>query len=372
MKQDKECPLCGKKIRSDQDLCDHCKEYADNQYNEELTSESDLYSEDEKSKESNLDQSENIVVPTKKKRPKTLIFFLIGCSLVVVIGIWAIFNVAKARELGETEEMYWSLCVEENSVTSYSKYLVRFPEGKYADLAHEKIETIRNEEIEEWNNTKNSNDVNAYYLFISDNPNSPHLVEAKFKMDSLVWIQTIEDGSAESYEAYLSNVELGNFDGAYSQEAQKRYNYLSQIKPLTEGALDSLTTDLNHFYKAMSSLDRKALASSVDSSFLYFNDTLSNLVIVDTLKQIYKRSNINDMAYTIADSTVYAQKDQYGLIFVDLVVNRTSRSLIENKTKKKAKPQFTSTQKSDTLLLKINDQQKIVSIEQKSLASKIF
>jgi len=373
MKTERECPLCGKEIKEDEDLCEHCREYVDNQYNDELTRDSDISGEDHNINEpiAHLDD-ETKVEPPKNKKSKTLIFFLVGCVLVVIIGIWAIFNVLDARKLGETEEMYWSLCIEENTVTSYSKYLVRFPEGKYADLAYEKIENIRTGEIEEWENLKKSTDANAYYLFISDNPESPHLAEAKNRMDSLIWMQTVEDGSAESYEAYLSNIDLGNFEGAYSQEAKRRYDYLSQIKPLKDSALDSLIMNLGVFYKSMSALDKKALVESLDSTFLYYNDTLTNLAIVDTLKQVYKRNNIQEVVYSIADSTVSAQQDQYGLIFVDLTVNSTSKSMIENKTKKKAKPQFVSTTNSDTLHLKINSQNKVVSIEQKREANKIF
>lgn len=372
MKTEKECPLCGKKIRADETICQHCKEYADNQYDVRLTNDSenaDIVVQEENREDQK--QQENREIPKSKKKSKTLIFFLIGCVLVLIIGMWSIYNVRENLKLGETEDMYWNMSVEENTVTSYSKYLVRFPDGKYADLAHEKIEKIRAQEIDEWENLKKSNDINEYYLFISDNPKSPYLAEAKNRMDSLTWLQTIDDGTAEAYKAYLSNIDLGNFVGLYSQEAKKRYDYLSQIRPLTDTELDSLKVELKAFYNMLNLLDKKALVGSLDSTFFYYNDTISNLALVDTLKQGYKRQDIDEMVYEIADSTIFAQKDQYGLVFVDLIVNSISKSIVKNTTKKKAKPQIVSSSKSDTLQIRINNKHKVIAIEH-SRDAKIF
>ena len=49
-----------------------------------------------------------------------------------------------------TETAYWNKCIEENTPLGYSKYLVKYPEGKYSEEAYQKIVELRDNERKTW------------------------------------------------------------------------------------------------------------------------------------------------------------------------------------------------------------------------------
>lgn len=372
MKQYKECPLCGKKINEDEELCESCTEYADNLYQVDLIRETEdtLKIDDQETASIGTEKNskEEQTSHKKKKTSKWIIFLLAGCVLVVILGIWGVFNVSEAQKLGETEDMYWQMCVTENTPTSYSKYVVRFPNGKYEKLAYQKIDEFRIKEYSDWENLSKSTNLDDYIDFMTRYPNTIYMDAARYRIDSLAWQIAIKGGSIESYRTYLDNANLDHYGGIYSENAKYRIDYLSALKPISGKTLDTLQLNIRLFYDALSSLNNDILLKNLDSTLVYYDRSLSSNSLVDSIKEMYKANHIQERSFNTTDS-IKAFKDINGDILVDLVVDITTK--LNPSDKKNNKQKIEPIEEKDTLQFRFNRLHKITCI-QKQAKAKLF
>ncbi len=156
----KQCPFCGKPVREDENVCEECKDHMDHQYTTDFLDDDrinkplpDLPVESDKVDstppiEERL-EGNNIAEPSPEepkrhsKMSKGIIFLILGSAILVVIGVVGALDIARSRNSEATQEAYWMKCVEENTPLSYSKYLVRYPEGNFADEAEKRIRASR-------------------------------------------------------------------------------------------------------------------------------------------------------------------------------------------------------------------------------------
>lgn len=375
MKSHKECPLCGKIIDDENnELCGNCKSYADNQYRTDLLYETAFHEvnnsqEMEESVNKNSQINDNYGNAHKSDRVKrkistTLFLYLVGCIVVVILGIWGVYNTVEARKFGETEQLYWDICTEENTPTSYSKYLVRFPEGKYQTLAHQRIDSFRANENKEWMKINKSSNLNDYFTFILKYPKSLYIDTIKNKIDSLAWQQTVAIGNSDAYQEYLEKVYTGVYKGAYSEDAEYRYEYLTHLDKLDTSTSDSILTLLNNFYQTVATLNKKEITKYLESAIIYYGDTINSMTFVDAVKDSYKEKKIDEIEYHLSHPFINAYKDNQGMIFIDLVVSRiTKRNETPTHQKKNVKSKPTNMVFEETLRIKLNQFNKIVLID---------
>ncbi|SHF94082.1 hypothetical protein [Dysgonomonas macrotermitis] len=370
MSTNKYCLLCGKPVEEGQEFCEDCRDHMENQYATDfLDNKPDVVQpEDENEKPEDIEPEEHQPVeeteveqsgsePTKKGMSKAVIFILMGCFILVAIGVVGTIKVIEQRESEEKELKFWNKSVDENTVLSYSKYLVTYRNGKFVDEANERIRKIRKEEIAAWEKLKKSSDLNAFYAYISENPKTPYLSQIRDIMDSLTWVSTLKDDSADAYKAYLENVKLENISGKHVDEANERYQYLSSIVVVEGASLESLKLDLDDFFKKLAQNNQRELLKEFTSSVYYYTGKKTATEIVADITKERKDDKVKKITYNPIHDSLYAKRDNQGIVFAELSVKSVTSF---NVRKKKDETDTLS------LLIELDKDKKIRSIKTKN------
>lgn len=374
MSEMKQCAFCGKTISDEENICSECKDHMDHQYTTDFLDDNDnnglsqkiiesedieAISEPEEEPEA-IDEAESVPSTEEPKRSskvsKGIIFLIVGSVILVVIGIIGALNIAQTRKSEAAQEAYWMKCVEENTPLSYSKYLVQYPEGTFADEAEKRIRYFREEEIKAWEKLKKSSDINAFYAYLSENPETPHMDQIRLIMDSLSWISTIKDNTAEAYKAYMENVNLGNIAGQHMDEAKEKYDYLSQIIYLNGASLESFKLDLVDFLKKLSDNNPKDLLKKFSPKTFYYTAETNSTDIVASISKKYTDEKIKKITYTLKPESLLAKQDNKGVIFAEFSIEQ---EIVYNVRKKKNDKQ------TQNLLLEMNKEKQVQSIKLK-------
>lgn len=232
---DHKFPLCGKKTNNNNDVfCNDCQDIAQKSYSEELlkdniVDEKGLVNHNEndhlKINKTNTDKYSSFWVTNKN----SLIFLAIGLILMILIGTVGSYTFLRKQKSKETELIFWGQCVEENSVLSYSKYLVQYPEGEFSTQAYQKIESIREDQKHDIETLKHSHSIEDYLKYLSNNPNSTYDEYIRELMDSLCWAISIQNNTLDAYKLYIEHVNLGHFKGTHLDSAQEQFDHLNSL-----------------------------------------------------------------------------------------------------------------------------------------------
>lgn len=347
---DNRCPLCGKSTNEGETFCGDCQEIAQNAYSEELLynkddSESMFIEEEKAAPEEEEDTSynekpiENSVeenlkrVSLSKSNKKLFVFVAIGLVFMLLLGIGGLF--VKNKDEEATESRYWNKCIEENTPLSYSKYLVHYPEGRYSGEAQNKIMQLREQERNEWESLRKSGNTDALFSFLADHPQTPYERQIKHVVDSLSWLQVVEQNTPDAYQAYLDNVKIGRYAGEYEDVAKQKYEYLSQLKVIEGDELKNVEKVLSDFFKALSSVNNKDIQKSSASVLLKFFDMQNqpNIVIADSIKADLKLKKIKSVSYKLPSDFPEVIKDNKGVYFTSLLI-KTETTFTDRKKKK--------------------------------------
>jgi hypothetical protein len=338
---DNKCPLCGKETQDNEIFCRDCREIAQNSYSEDLlpsndepvseesTNENEIYPESENDTTEEAEKNNPSLEETKRdtfysRNRKSLIVLFICLSLLIIAGFIGAYIRMQNINAEETEQTYWDECIEENTPLGYSKYLVKYPDGKFSEEAHMKIIEIRNDEQKSWENLQNSNDIDVLFAFLRDHPKTPYTREIRHAIDSLSWLAAEQQNTADVYLAYLENAEIGRINGEYISLAQERYDYLSQLKMLEGKELDEVKELMKAFFKAMSSNNNKALQKLSTDTLTVFYESKNFLSknIADSLKSGYMAKKIKSALYTPITDSIDAILDNRGICFITLPVKK--------------------------------------------------
>lgn len=382
MTNNKQCPLCGRLVDDEDSFCEECRNHVDNQYRTDLLAKDDseeqvdqivdkdeVYSEDETEVKESVDSQIEVVeesISKPKKLSKSSIYLLIGCILLLIGGGFYGVKVFEKRKAIEKEDLYWNQCITENTPEGYAKYLLTFQNGRYVDDANARIREIRNAEDEAWDNLRKSSDINDFYAYLGKNPNTPHIRQIKFLMDSLTWVVTIQQNTTEAYTAYLENVKLGNLSGNYVDIAQDKYTYLSQIKTLEGASLDSLKVEVDNLFTTLSENNPKLLLKLFASEVAYNkpDSIISSTVAVSEIEQERKKLGIRELTYLPQEETLIGKVDNNNVLFLNILVDR--KIVYDTKIKVGKKTEYKQELLTDTFNIELNKNKQIQSILVKS------
>lgn len=325
----KKCPLCGGNTTDEEAFCRDCQEIAQNSYSEEFLIQEDaediqqeeiiFFPEEVENELYSSDEQSPLV---NKNNKKGKVFLIVGFIFILLVGGVGVYYYLQDKNAKENEARYWNQCIDENSPQGYSKYLVQYPDGRFSEDARTKIVELRDKEQIEWERLRKSNDVDALFSFLTDHPDTPYTREISNAIDSLSWLKTISDNTADSYLAYLDNVKIGRFVGEYQTKAQERYDYLSQLKTLEGEELVELKKIIDDFFKSLSSRDEKDLAKRMVPSLAKFYDAQnqSSKKIIESIKSEFKKNKIRSISYTPITDSIEAIVDNKGIYFITLPV----------------------------------------------------
>lgn len=372
METDERCPLCGKPIDKEDVFCNECQNHVDNQYKTDFLEDSDRHEDNNMDNEvlppdpatptvvvvvaENKEKEEvaNPDRPKNRKRSKGIIFFFIGCILIVVVGTISVWRNVQTRKTFEIEQQYWDRSVEANTPVSYSKYLVSYPHGEYVEEAELRIREFRENEIQTWQKVKIMPDINDLYSFLKDNPETPFLQEARILIDSVCWDATLKDNTADAYKAYIENVTLGNITGLYKDLAKDKYNYLSQIEVLEGSSLDNLKIEINNIFAAWSENNQGKLLKVFAPKVNYYGAIKNSTDLVLLINKTRNDKDVKSVILSANPETVSAKKDNQGIVFVNL--SFTKKTTYNNKKIK-------DEQTTETVDLELSANHQIMSIK---------
>lgn len=339
----KKCPLCGGNTTGEEAFCRDCQEIARNSYSEgfliqedaeDIPQQEDIISFPGEVEDEPISSDEQSPIVSKdNKKGKT--FFIVGFILVLLVGGAGGYYYLKAKNAKEAEARYWNQCIEENTPQGYSKYLLQYPDGRFGEEARSNIVELREEEQKEWEKLRRTNDVDALFSFLTDHPETPYVREIRHTIDSLSWLKTVSDNTADSYLAYLENVKIGRFAGEYQAKAQERYDYLSQLRPVEGEELTQVKKGIVDFFKSLSSRDEKGLAKKMVSTLAKFYDAQnqSSKNIIESAKSEFKKNKIRSISYIPVTDSIEAIVDNKGIYFITLPVKEES-TFVDRKKKK--------------------------------------
>lgn len=324
---DNKCPLCGKETQDGEQFCRDCQEIARNDEDVFKGEDNDLQGETTEDTESSLPEKENItepqeIIPKKKRSRKTLIFFFIGLLVCIIAGGIGAYVIKQAKQSKEAEIAFWDSCIEENTTLAYSKYLVRFTDGLFSDEAQIKIRELKAIEDSTWVSLSQSNSIDKLHAYLNDYPSSPYKRQIRKRIDSLSWLAYSNENTAAAYQTYLENINLGNYEGKYQVEAQKRYDYLSTLKIVDGDELAKLKKELKQVFKLLSEEKYTELQKNIPDTLAIFYNHKDKKVsqIIDSLKADNKQKRIKSVAYTINTDNMEVIKDMHGIYYTGLTI----------------------------------------------------
>ena len=107
-------------------------------------------------------------------------------------------------KLKEIEERSWKQAEFLNNVVSYSTYLAKFEDGKYAARAKRKIAEFNDIATEEasWKNAVKSNSLSSYRRYLETSKLKKHASDAKCKIDDMLWQDALKKDTLNGYLEY--------------------------------------------------------------------------------------------------------------------------------------------------------------------------
>ncbi|MDH6355034.1 uncharacterized Zn finger protein (UPF0148 family) [Dysgonomonas sp. PH5-45] len=340
---DHKCPLCGKPVDDEGIFCNNCQEAAKNRSSDFLASvtvkeetlDEQIQAEepptppvDEPEQEAESHDSDTGTPPPTKKKDKKPIAYFIACGLLLIVGLGAVAWVWNEKRTTErTENDFWESRIKENTPLEYSKYLIQYPEGKFADEAEKRIKSLRQKETDDWTEVKKSSDINLFYSFLNQYPDSPFKDEAHDIMDSLCWNETQKTDTPDSYQAYIDNISIGNITGKYIELAKSRHKYLSTLVTLEGTALDSVKTVLTDFFQAVSDAKTFSIAANSTQTLSVFlkNENVNAGTISEKVKAEVKDKKLKESLYQPSLQNITVIRDSAGIYRTDIKLTVTQR-----------------------------------------------
>lgn len=355
-----QCPLCGKPMNEHESFCGDCREMATNSTPEKLVSkhseeieiietkikidtlvvaEEDVNVANSIAETSPIQDVVDLEIRKEKNNKKLIIALFIGLIVGVLVGGGSSYLLMQHKNSDEMQVAFWNQCIEENTPLSYSKYLVQYPEGKFSQEAQTKIAALREQERLDWEALTKTNDLNAYFAFLIDHPNTPYESSIRNIADSLSWAVADKENTVQSYEVYLQYFKLGNISGEYAEAAQERYDYLSQLKTIEGEALSDVKNTVVALFKNMSTANykelRKQMAPVLTNVMGVENKSADE--VLKLMAEDLKKQKIKSISYVPNIESISATQDNKGVYFFKVSLTREI-VYIDKKKKKEVMP----------------------------------
>jgi len=132
------------------------------------------------------------------------------------------------------EKKDWKNAESENSITAYEDYLKQYPQGKFADEARSRIETIHFEKAE------TANTIEAYADFLKRYAEGDFADKARSKIEAIYFDQAKAANSIEAYEDFLKRYPEGEVADQARKMLEEIYPSFSREKVLRIESVSSV------------------------------------------------------------------------------------------------------------------------------------
>ncbi|RMG92418.1 MAG: hypothetical protein D6706_16840 [Chloroflexi bacterium] len=172
---------------------------------------------------------------------KKLILFLV----VLAVGL----SIANLPLIAE--EITWQWVLYKGELENYKFYLQTWPSGRYASVAHARVDRIN------WKNALAENTVAGYENYLQNNPDGRYVNEAKRRIEKFHWQDSLKENSVEAFERYLQLYP----NGQYAAEARSKldeFHWQEAVATNTVGSYErylQLYPNGKHVAEAQDKLD---------------------------------------------------------------------------------------------------------------------
>lgn len=256
------CPLCGRSKPEEALFCNDCKDKIEKEYEVDVPEREgrpdvvgqELTERSVEIKKENPDLPTDILSKgTGPQKNKSRFFW--GVLLLGILLVAGFLYYGETVKKGNLDRLQWDRAIKENRVSGYLTYMQAFPKGKYYTLAEENLMKLKGNEAETWRTLQSSDNRAELRDFLTQYPESPYTPLVKTRLDSLAWVATLNDNTAESYSDYMVASQSGELPGDYFGNAQERYDMLFQSYPVAKSDLDSIRLTVDGFFTALSALN---------------------------------------------------------------------------------------------------------------------
>ncbi len=309
------CPLCQKSKPEQKVFCDDCKTKLEKEYEINVpesnkndsplpkVAKNEIISE---TKEEIATPVQFVSIPTDNKKKTTKkwqkqLFFLL---IVAVLAIGGFFIYQETIKKSNLDLSKWEWAIRENSITAFLSYMEEYPKGRYYSDAEKKVMELKESENLGYQKLQVSENTAELRDFITANAQSPYIPLVRKRLDSLTWIATVKDNTAQSYSNYMVLSQSGEFDGDYLSEAKDKHDLLFQSYPVAKNELDSVKLVVDGFFNALSTVNTDKISKYLsDKVFIFFNSKggtkekiIGDLIVTGSKKQYTIRFNPNSDA----------------------------------------------------------------------------
>ncbi len=149
---------------------------------------------------------------------------LLGCMLLVLAVVCAAYFYYQHTQRQSEQRAY------ENAMQSNEPAILQNFLDIYADASPILRDSVKNQLgklkrfDKEWDDIVCSKSKTDLLKYIQKHPGSVHVIEAKFLVDSIDWVQALTTHTLESYKSYLDHHQ----DGLHYDEARVSYEQIEQ------------------------------------------------------------------------------------------------------------------------------------------------
>ena len=223
-------------------------------------------------------------------------------SLIIALAVFGVgyYFYSQAQQNKEQEAFEYAL--HSNDLMVMQNYLSKYQDAprEHRDSINAVIDMMKYEDLE-WNNAVNSGSKNELLKYIEENQDSPHITEAKNKIDSIDYNHAMREYKSSKNVLALQKYLTEHPNGRYSSQVQDIMDELKSVE-VTPEEMDMAKGVCRKFLQAINSRNEVKLLSTVTEildSFL--NRTgATNQDVVTFMNKLYK-DDITNMNWYMMD-----------------------------------------------------------------------
>lgn len=137
--------------------------------------------------------------------PWYVVVMVIALSAAVGFIFWS-----KYTSGVELEEKEYALLEKCNDIQNFEDFITRYPKSAHIGEVRARLQALEKEE-KKWREVARSMDVNALREFLNAYPTSLRRQAALHRIDSLDWVQAVNDNTVASYTKYIEQHDTGEY-----------------------------------------------------------------------------------------------------------------------------------------------------------------
>lgn len=211
-------------------------------------------------------------------------------SLIIALMVFGVGFYFYQTSLEDKEQEAFEYALRSNDLMVMQNYLSKYQDAprEHRDSINAVIDRMKYEDLE-WNNAVNSGSKNMLQQYIDENPTSPHLSEARNKIDSIDYSHAMREYKVSKNMLALQKYLQEHPNGRYSSQVQDIMDELKSVE-VTPEEMDMAKGVLRKFLQAINSRNEVKLLSTVTEILDSFLNRAgaTNQDVVTFMNKLYK------------------------------------------------------------------------------------